>query len=176
MIYFFFFSSRRRHTIFPYRNNRGRGHSYGGHTKIRKGICTSWPVPPGDAARPRRDPPAPEGPRPHPDGPRPSRGREPVDDREDREEADEPVLRRRPPDHELPPDGAQEAGEEGPRGADPDEEGPVRRREDAARRGGRGDAPLEVLPDARVPQRPLRRLDLGQGHQQPHPLGPGPPG
>src|SRR5256712_8193411 len=84
-------------------------------------------------------PPPAEGPWAHADRARATRERQPVDDREDREETDEPLLRRRPAGHDVAPDGAEEAGEEGARRADPDEEGPVRRSEDPARDPGRRD-------------------------------------
>src|SRR5947207_7205939 len=101
-----------------------------------------------DDAGPRRDPPPPQGVGAHADRDRPSRERQPVDDRQDREAADEPVLRQRAADHERAPGGAEAAGEEGPRRTDPEPEGPVRRGEAAPRdRDGR-DAPMEVLPDA----------------------------
>src|SRR6267143_1779550 len=86
-----------------------------------------------DDAGPGGDPAASEGPRAHADRDRPTREREPVDDREDREAADEPVVRQRETDHERPPGGAEAAGEEGARGPDPEPQGPVRRGEDPAR-------------------------------------------
>src|SRR3989475_4711216 len=90
-------------------------------------------------------PPPAEGPWAHADRARATRERQPVDDREDREETDEPLLRRRPAGNDAAPDGAAAAGEEGARRADPDEEGPARRSQDPARDRGRRDAPLEVL-------------------------------
>src|SRR6266571_1793943 len=129
-----------------------------------------------DDARPRGDPAPPQGPQPHADGARPPRERQPVDDRQDREAADEPLVRRRAADHELPPGRAEEAGEEGARRPDPDAEGPVPRGEAALADGGRRDATLEVLSDAGHAQRPSGRLDLGQGDQQPHPERSGPEG
>src|SRR3989454_962823 len=129
-----------------------------------------------DDAGPGGDPAAPQGARTHADRDRSSREREPVDDREDREAADEPVVRQREADHERPPGGAEAAGEEGARGPDPEPQGPVRGGEDPARVRRERDAPLEVLPDAGHAQRPSRRLDLGQGDQQPDPVRPGPEG
>src|SRR2546426_1289577 len=115
-------------------------------------------------------PPPAEGPWAHADRARAPVERQPVDDREDREETDEPLLRRRPARDDVPPDRAEAAGEEGARRSDPDAKGPVRRGEDPPRERGRGDAPLEVLPNARHAQRPPGRLDLGQGDQQPDPV------
>src|SRR6267378_1968405 len=129
-----------------------------------------------DVAGPGGDPAAPESPRTHADRDRPTREREPVDDREDREAADEPVVRQRETDHERPPGGAEASGEESARGPDPEPQGPVCGGEDPARIRRERDAPLEVLPDAGHAQRPSRRLDLGQGDQQPDPVRPGPEG
>src|SRR6266487_299946 len=122
---------------------------------------------PADDARPGGDPAPPQGPEPHANCARPPRERQPVDDREDREAADESLVRRRAADHELARGGAEEAGEESARGPDPDAEGPVRRGEAAPADGGRRDATLEVLSDAGHAQRASGRLDLGQGDQQP---------
>src|SRR6266545_7931455 len=127
-----------------------------------------------DDARPRGDPAPAQGPQPHADRARAPRERQPVDDRQDREAADESLVRRRAADHELPPGRDEEAGEESARGPDSDAEGPVRRGEAAPADGGRRDATLEVLSDARHAQRPSGRLDLGQGDQQPDPERPGP--
>src|SRR5438034_350087 len=129
-----------------------------------------------DDARPRGDPASPQGPEPHADRARPPRERQPVDDREDREAADESLVRRRTADYELAPSRGEEAGEEGARRPDPDAEGAVRRGEAALADGGRRDATLEVLPDAGHAQRPSGRLDLGQADQQPDPERPGPEG
>src|SRR3989454_606912 len=123
-----------------------------------------------DDARLGGGPPPAEGPGAHADRARATLERQPVDDREDREEPDEPLVRRRPARDDVPPSRAQAAGEEGARRADPDEEGPVRRGEDPPRDRGRRNAPLEVLPDARHAQRPPGRLDFGQGDQQPDPV------
>src|SRR2546427_7537584 len=106
------------------------------------------PIPRPNDARLGGGPPPAEGPRAHADRARAARERQPVDDREDREEADEPVLRRRPAGHDVAPSRAEAAREEGARRADPDEEGAGRRSEDPPRDRGRRDAPLEVLPDA----------------------------
>src|SRR5256885_8669741 len=129
-----------------------------------------------DDAGPGGDPTASEGPGTHADGDRSARERQPVDDREDREAADEPVVRQREADHERPPSGAETAGEEGARGPDPEPQGPVCRGEDPARIRRQRDAALEVLPDAGHAQRPSGRIDLGQGDQQPDPLRPRPQG
>src|SRR3989441_3587866 len=83
-----------------------------------------------DDARFGGGPPPAEGPRAHADRARTTLERQPVDDREDREETDEPLLRRGPPGHDVAPGRAQAAGEEGARRTDPDAEGPVRRGED----------------------------------------------
>src|SRR3989441_8162083 len=83
-----------------------------------------------DDARLGGGPPPAEGPRAHADRARTTLERQPVDDREDREETDEPLLRRGPPGHDVAPGRAQAAGEEGARRTDPDAEGPVRRGED----------------------------------------------
>src|SRR5436853_1801693 len=83
-----------------------------------------------DDAGPGGDSAASEGPRTHADRDRSPRERQPVDDREDREAADEPVVRQREADHERPPGGAEAAGEEGARGPDPEPQGPVRGGED----------------------------------------------
>src|SRR5438309_11276674 len=114
-----------------------------------------------DDAGPGGDSAASEGPRTHADRDRSPRERQPVDDREDREAADEPVVRQREADHERPPGGAQAAGEEGARGPDPEPQGPVCGGEDLARIRRERDAPLEVLPDAGHAQRPARRVDPG---------------
>src|SRR2546430_17044701 len=91
--------------------------------------------PPGtDDAGPGGDPVASEGPRTHADGDRSSRERESVDDREDREAADEPLVRQREANHERPSDGTETAGEEGARGPAPEPEGP----------GGRGGQPAWI--------------------------------
>src|SRR3989449_1437030 len=133
--------------------------------------------PPGtDDAGPGGDPAASEGPRTHADGDRSSRERESVDNREDREAADEPLVRQREADHERPSDGTETAGEEGARGPDPEPQGPVCRGEDPARIRRQRDAALEVLPDAGHAQRPSGRIDLGQGDQQPDPVRPRPQG
>src|SRR6266511_1936316 len=124
---------------------------------------------PPDDARPRGDPAPPQGPQPHADRARPPRDRQPFYDRQDREAADESLVRRRAADHELPPGRAEEAGEEGARRPHPDAEGPVPGGEAAPADGGRGDATLEVLSNAGHAQRPSGRLDFGQGDQQPHP-------
>src|SRR2546421_5778957 len=129
-----------------------------------------------DDAGPRGDPAASEGSRTHADRDRAPREREPVDDREDREATDEPLVRQREADHERPPGGAEAAGEEGARGPDPEPQGPICGGEDPARIRRQRDAPLEVLPDAGHAQRPSGRLDLGQGDQQPNPVRPGPEG
>src|SRR6266545_800752 len=129
-----------------------------------------------DDAGPRGDPAPAQGSQPHADRARPPRERQPVDDRENREAADESLVRRRAADHELAPSRAEEAGEEGARGPDPDAEGAVRRGEAAVADGGRRDATLEILPDAGHAQRPSGRLDLGQDDQQPHPERPRPEG
>src|SRR2546421_7080627 len=118
-----------------------------------------------DDAGPGGDPAASEGPRTHADGDRSSRERESVDDREDREAADEPLVRQREADHERPSDGTETAREEGARGPDPEPQGPVRGSEDPARIRCQRDAALEVLPDAGHAQRPSGRIDLGQGDQ-----------
>src|SRR5438552_1784699 len=76
-----------------------------------------------DDAGPRRDPSSPEGAGAHADRDRPPRERQPVDDRQDREAADEPVLRQRAADHERAPGGAEAAGEAGPRRTDSEPEG-----------------------------------------------------
>src|SRR6266511_6148911 len=112
------------------------------------------PLAPPHDARPRGAPAPPQGPQPHADRARPPRDRQPVDDRQDREAADESLVRRRAADHELPPGRAEEAGEEGPRGPDPDAEGPVPRGEAAPEDGARGDATLELLSNAGHAQRP----------------------
>src|SRR5712691_10717850 len=113
---------------------------------------------PRDDARPRGDSSPSQGTRSHADGDRPPRERQSVDDREDREEANESLVRRRPADHEHAPSGDETAGEEGARGPDPDAEGPIRRSSNTAlHRGGR-DAPVEVLANARHAQRPSRRV------------------
>src|SRR3989449_3473755 len=127
-----------------------------------------------DDARLGGGPPPAEGPWAHADRARATRERQPVDDREDREETDEPLLRRRPAGHDVAPDRAEEAGEEGARRADSGEEGAERRDGDTPPDGGRRDAPLEVLPDARHAQRPPGGLDLRQGDQQPDPVRQGP--
>src|SRR5467141_2224004 len=127
-----------------------------------------------DDAGPGGDPTAPQGARTDADRDRSARERQPVDDREDREAADEPVVRQREADHERPPGGAEASGEESARGPDPEPQGPVRGGEDPARIRRERDAPLEVLPDAGHAQRPSGRLDLGQGDQQPDPIWPGP--
>ena len=134
------------------------------------------PLAAGDDARSGRGAAATEGPRAHADRPGAPLEREPVDDREDREAADEPLVRRRPAGHGVPPGRAEATGEKGARRTDPDEEGPIRRGEDSARHRCGRDAPLEVLSDARYAQRSPHRLDLGQGDQQPHPLRQGPEG
>src|SRR2546428_10579693 len=113
-----------------------------------------------DDARLGGGPPPAEGPWAHADRARATRERQPGAHREDREETDEPLLRRRPAGHDVAPDGAEEAGEEGARRADPDEGGPVRRSEEPARDRGRGDAPPEALPDARHAQRAPRCVTL----------------
>src|SRR5207247_6428013 len=77
-------------------------------------------------------PPPAEGPRAHADRARATLERQPVDDREDREETDESLLRRRPARDDVPPGRAQAAGEEGARRSDPDAEGPVRRGEESS--------------------------------------------
>src|SRR2546427_12403279 len=82
--------------------------------------------PPGtDDAGPGGDPAASEGPRTHADGDRATRERESVDDREDRETADEPLVRQREADHERPSYGTEKAGEEGAQGPDPEPERPI---------------------------------------------------
>src|SRR5438552_13694618 len=129
-----------------------------------------------DDAGPGGNPAAAEGARTHADRDRSPRERQPVDDREDREAADEPVVRQREADHERPPSGAEAAGKESARGPDPEPQGPVCRSEDPARIRRERDAPMEVLPDAGHAQRPSGRLDLGQGDQQPDPVRPGPEG
>src|SRR6266581_1392268 len=86
-----------------------------------------------DDAGPGGDPAASEGPRTHADRDRSPRECQPVDDREDREAADEPLVRQREADHERPPGGAEAAGEEGARGPDPEPQSPVRGGEDPAR-------------------------------------------
>src|SRR5216117_820252 len=129
-----------------------------------------------DDAGPGGDSAAPQGPRAHAYRDRSPRERQPVDDREDREAADEPVVRQREADHERPPSGAEAAGEESARGPDPEPQGPVCGGEDPARIRRERDAPLEVLPDAGHAQWPSGRLDFGQGDQQPDPVRPGPEG
>src|SRR5436309_14960332 len=99
----------------------------------------SRPIRETDDAGPRRDPPPPQGLGAHADRDRPPRERQPVDDRQEREAADEPVLRQRAADHERAAGGAEEAGEESPRRTDPEPEGPVRRGEAAPRDRGRRD-------------------------------------
>src|SRR3989442_15328188 len=91
-----------------------------------------------DDARLGGGPPPAEGPWAHADRARATRERQPVDDCEDREETDEPLLRRRPAGHDVAPGRAEAAGEEGARRADPDPEGPGRRSGDrACERGAR---------------------------------------
>src|SRR2546421_11966341 len=107
-----------------------------------------------DDGGPGGDPAASEGPRTHADRDRAARERESVDDREDREAADEPVVRQREADHECPSSRAEAAGEEGPGRPDPEPEGPVRGSEDPPRGRRERDASLEVLPDAGHAQRP----------------------
>src|SRR3989449_7022611 len=122
------------------------GHENSGRNMYRMSIARP------DAARLRGGPPPAEGPRAHADRARATLERQPVDDCEDREETDEPVLRRRPAGHDVAPGRAEAAGEEGARPADPNTDSTVRRSEDAPRDRGRRDAPLEVLPDARHAQ------------------------
>src|SRR5882762_7646593 len=86
-----------------------------------------------DDAGPGGDPTAPQGARTDADRDRSARERQPVDDREDREAADEPVVRQREADHERPPGGAEASGEESARGPDPEPQGPVCGGEDPAR-------------------------------------------
>src|SRR5467141_2591217 len=89
-----------------------------------------------DDTGPGADPAPSDGPRAPADRDRASRGREPFDDREDREAADEPVVRQREADHERPTCRAEAAGEKGARGPDPEPQGPVRGSEEPPR-GGR---------------------------------------
>src|SRR3989454_3508423 len=131
-------------------------------------------VPPPDDADPGEDPTFAKTPRPDADVARPPLEREPVDDREDREEADESVVRCRATRLRLAPDRTEAAGEASPRGADPDAKGPVPRSETAARECGGRDAALEVLADARHAQRPSGRIDFGKGDQRPDLVGQGP--
>src|SRR3989441_944126 len=119
-----------------------------------------------DDAGPGGDPTFAEGPRPYADVARPPLEREPVDDREDREEADESVVRCRATRLRFPPDRIETAGEASPCGPDPDAKGPVPRSETAARECGGRDAALEVLANARHAQRPSGRFDLGKGDQR----------
>src|SRR5437762_1231804 len=86
-----------------------------------------------DDAGPGGDPATPQGARTHADRDRSPREREPVDDREDREAPDEPVVRQREAHHERPPGGAETAGKESARGPDPEPQGPVCGGEDPAR-------------------------------------------
>src|SRR5256712_12762545 len=124
-----------------------------------------WPIAGEDDARSGRGPAAPEGPRAHADRPGATLERQPVDDREDRDAANEPLVRRRPPGHGVAPGRAEAAGEESARRTDPDAEGPVSRGEDSARHRRGRDAPPEALSDARKGQPPPGRLNLGQGDQ-----------
>src|SRR3989454_3330526 len=119
-----------------------------------------------DDAGPGGDSTFAESPRPHADVARPPLEREPVDDREDREEADESVVRCRATRLRFPPDRTETAGEASPCGPDPDAKGPVRGSEAAARECGGRDAALEVLANARHAQRPSGRFDLGKGDQR----------
>src|SRR2546429_9170304 len=115
-----------------------------------------YPTPIGgpDDAVPGVTPPPPQGAGAHADRDRPPRERQPVDDRQDREAADEPVLRQRAADHERAPGGAEAAGEEGPRRTDPEPEGAVRRGEAAPRDRGRRDAPIDSVPAGGLGPRP----------------------
>src|SRR2546426_12792343 len=101
-------------------------------------------VPPPDDADPGEDPTFAKTPRPYADAARPPLEREPVDDREDREEADESVVRCRATRLRFPPDRIETAGEASPCGPNPDAKGPVRGSEAAARECGGRDAALEV--------------------------------
>src|SRR6267143_6982873 len=92
---------------------------------------------PRDDAGPRGDSSPSQSTRAHPDGDRAPRERQSVDDREDREETDESLVRRRPADHEHPPSRDETAGEASPRGQDPDAEGPIRRSPNSAVNRGR---------------------------------------
>src|SRR5437879_5082650 len=122
-----------------------------------------------DDAGPGGDSAASEGPRTHADRDRSPRERQPVDDREDREAADEPVVRQRQADHERTPSGAEAPGKESARGPDPEPQGPESGGDEPDRIRRERDAPQEVLADAGHAEAPGKESARGP---DPEPQGP----